>query len=262
MNINILFFGDIVGETGRNIIKDQIGTLKEKYCPDLVIANGENASAGFGITKNTYDELIDMGIDVITSGNHIWDKKDTEKEIENCPKLIRPYNFPLEQPGKGFLIINAKGVKIGILNLSGRVFMGTTIDCPFKKFDKFMQDENTELVIVDFHGEATSEKLAFGFYSDGRATAVLGTHTHVQTNDDRLMPEGTFYITDVGMSGSLDSVIGVEKDPIMRRFITGLPAKYEVEKKGRGVLSAVFLQIDVEKKKVIHYNKIYSITGE
>lgn len=263
MYINILFLGDIIGRYGRHLLRDNLGRLRSEYLPDLIIANGENASSGFGITKKSYDELISFGIDVITTGNHIWDRRELEKDIDKCPNLLRPYNFPKNQPGIGYLTLYVKGVKISILNLIGRVFMGGSIDCPFNAFDDFISTVGMDgISIIDFHGEATSEKAAFGMYVDGYVGAVLGTHTHVQTNDDRILPKGSFYITDVGMCGALDSVIGMKSEKAIRKFITGMPEKHEVEMKGRGVFSGVFLQFDVEKRKVAYFNKIYNLFGD
>lgn len=263
MYINILFFGDIIGRCGRHLLRDNLSRFRSEYRPDLIIANGENASSGFGITKKSYDELIGFGIDVITTGNHVWDRKDLENDIDKCPNMLRPYNFPKCQPGIGYLTLDIKGVKVSILNLIGRVFMGGSIDCPFNAFDNFIDAVGMDgITIVDFHGEATSEKVAFGMYVDGFAGAILGTHTHVQTNDDRILPKGSFYITDVGMCGSLDSVIGMKSEKAIRKFITGIPEKHEVEMKGRAVFSGVFLQFDVESKKVSSFNKIYNVFGD
>ncbi len=261
MTFNILFLGDIIGKAGRGLLREHLSSLIKDFGIDLVIANGENSAAGFGITKKVYDELIGYGVDVITSGNHVWDKKEFEKEVEKCDKLIRPLNVSSMQPGKGWLTIEKNGVKVAVLNLMGRVFM-PNCDCPFFCFDSFFQNNASDILIVDFHAEATSEKNAFGLYVDGRASAVLGTHTHVQTNDERFLPKGTFYITDVGMCGSIDSVIGMDAEKAIYKFISGMPERNEVEVKGRGVISGVVLKFDIEKSAVAEYNKIYKIIGE
>lgn len=261
MTFNILFLGDIIGKAGRGLLREHLSSLIKDFGIDLVIANGENSAAGFGITKKVYDELIGYGVDVITSGNHVWDKKEFEKEVEKCDKLIRPLNVSSMQPGKGWLTIEKNGLKVAVLNLMGRVFM-PNCDCPFFCFDSFFQNNASDILIVDFHAEATSEKNAFGLYVDGRASAVLGTHTHVQTNDERFLPKGTFYITDVGMCGSIDSVIGMDAEKAIYKFISGMPERNEVEVKGRGVISGVVLKFDIEKSAVAEYNKIYKIIGE
>ncbi|MEF3254186.1 MAG: TIGR00282 family metallophosphoesterase [Deferribacterales bacterium] len=260
-HLNIIFLGDIVGRLGRNLLKEHLTEMRCQLNADLIFVNGENASSGFGITKKNYEELISLGIDGVTSGNHVWDKKGLEKDIQLCDRLIRPYNFPPEQPGQGYLILEIYGVKVALLNLIGRVFMGNVIDCPFRSFDRFYNSMETDLIIVDFHAEATSEKVAFGNYVDGRATAVVGTHTHVQTNDDRILPKGTFYITDLGMCGSLDSVIGIKSEIAIKKLLTGMPEKFDVELEGRGIINGVFLQCDLESGKIIDYKKIYRIVG-
>ncbi|MCX8084697.1 MAG: TIGR00282 family metallophosphoesterase [Calditerrivibrio sp.] len=261
MTFNVLFLGDIIGRYGRSLLKDHMRGLIKKHQADLVIANGENAAGGFGLTKKVYDELKGLGIDVITTGNHVWDKKEFERDVEKCDEVLRPQNVSSLQPGKGFIRLEKKGVRVSVLNLMGRVYMPLS-DCPFKAFDSFFHNEDTDIIIVDFHAEATSEKNAFAFYVDGRATAVIGTHTHVQTNDDRILPKGTFYITDVGMCGGIDSVIGMNSQKAINRFISGMPDKNEVELKGRGVISGVIFSFDLEKRCVVSYNKIYNIFGE
>lgn len=261
MTFNILFLGDIIGKAGRGLLKEHLGSLIEEYAIDFVIANGENSAAGFGITKKVYDELMGYGVDVITSGNHVWDKKEIEKDVDKCERLIRPLNVSCMQPGKGLITVEKNDVKITVLNLMGRVFM-PNCDCPFYCFDQIYQNHVADILIVDFHAEATSEKNAFGLYVDGRATAVVGTHTHVQTNDERFLPKGTFYITDVGMCGSIDSVIGMNAEKAIYKFLSGMPERNEVEVRGRGVISGVVLKFDIEKSTLGGYNKIYKIIGE
>ncbi|HQI16508.1 MAG TPA: TIGR00282 family metallophosphoesterase, partial [Bacillota bacterium] len=227
--MNILFIGDVVGRPGRNYLCTNLKRLVEENNIDFVIINGENSAGGVGITRSTYDELLGMGADIITLGNHSWAKKEVLEFIEDAERLIRPANYPEGTPGKGFRIAEKAGKRIAVINLSGRVFMDC-IDCPFKAADKILNELKNEadVIIVDFHAEATSEKLAMGWYLDGRVHAVLGTHTHVQTSDERILPGGTAYITDVGMTGPIDSILGVEKETVIRKFITGMPARFEI----------------------------------
>lgn len=261
MTFNLLFLGDIIGKTGRGLLREHLGSLIREYDVDFVVANGENAAAGFGITKKVYEELLSFGIDVITGGNHIWDKKDFVKDAVLCDKILRPLNVSSLQPGRGALTVEKDGVKITVINMLGRVFM-PHCDCPFVSFDRLFHEDSSDFIVVDFHAEATSEKNAFGLYVDGRASAVLGTHTHVQTNDERFLPKGTFYITDVGMCGSIDSVIGMNAEKAIYKLISGMPERNEVEEKGRKVISGVVLKLDIEKKAAVAYNKIYKIYGE
>jgi hypothetical protein len=225
----LLFIGDIVGKPGRELVRRGLKTLIAAQRVDLVIANGENCAAGFGITPDLADDLFSYGVDVITGGNHSWDKKEIVGYIDDHPRLLRPLNFPAGTPGKGRVIARARnGVAVAVINGMGRVFM-TAIDDPFRG----IADEITAvrdlapIVFVDFHAEATSEKVAMGWHLDGRATAVVGTHTHVATADARVLPQGTAYITDVGMTGPHDSVIGVERSAVLQRFLTGLPQRFE-----------------------------------
>ena len=227
--ITLLFIGDIVGRPGRQILKRALAPLVERHGVDLVIANVENAAAGFGVTPEIADELLDAGVQVMTGGNHTWDKKEIVPYFEHQPRLLRPANMPAGTPGRGsYVARTAAGVGVGVVNAMGRVFM-TAIDDPFRvvltEIDVVRRDAS--VVFVDFHAEATSEKVAMGWHLDGRATAVVGTHTHVQTADERVLPRGTAYITDVGMTGPHDSVIGVERGAILARFMTGLPQRFE-----------------------------------
>lgn len=256
--INILFLGDIVGRSGRKVIKSALTPLKDEYKIDFVIANAENSANGTGITLKVYKELIHSGIDCLTSGNHIWDKKEALEKTSEFERLIIPANFPESCPGNRFLKFEVKGLNLIVTNLMGRVFMPLS-DCPFKKLDQIFENFNDSAVIVDFHAEATSEKIAFGSYFDGRISAFVGTHTHIQTNDDRILPKGTYFISDAGMNGALDSCIGVEKDAAIRKYLTGIPERLEVETKGALLLNALFLKIDRYTRKVISYHKIRKI---
>ena len=231
--INILFIGDINGRPGRNAVKQLVPNLNSEKKIDFVIANGENSAGGFGITKDVFDDLMAARINCVTMGNHIWDKKDSMGLIDSEKRIIKPANMPPGTPGNpyGIFSIDKNGieVKIGVINLIGRVFM-SPMDCPFRTADKIADEirKTTNIIFVDMHAEATSEKMALGHYLDGKVTAVVGTHTHVQTSDERVLAGGTGYMTDAGMTGSFDSVIGIKKEIIIKKFLTGIPDKYEV----------------------------------
>ena len=227
--MNILFVGDIVGRPGREMIRVGLRALVDRYDLDLVIANAENSAAGFGITKDIGDTLLEWGVDVMTSGNHIWDKKEALPYIAAEPRLLRPANYPAGVPGRGsYVAQTGDGRAVGVINVMGRVFM-LNIDDPFavvlKEIDAIRH--RTRVIIVDFHAEATSEKMAMGWHLDGKVTAVLGTHTHVQTADERVLPGGTAYLTDAGMTGPHDSIIGMEREPSLARFLNAMPSRFE-----------------------------------
>jgi metallophosphoesterase (TIGR00282 family) len=227
--MRILFIGDIFAKVGRDLVRRAVPALVRRHAVDLVIANGENAAGGFGITRELSKELFDTGIAIMTSGNHVWDKRELLTFIDEEPRLLRPFNYPAGTPGRGSTIVTtASGVRVGVLNLMGRVFM-TALDDPFSlgRAEVERLKAHASIVFVDFHAEATSEKIAMGWYLDGLATAVIGTHTHVQTADAQILPGGTAYCTDVGMTGPHDGVIGVERGPVINRFLTGLPAKFD-----------------------------------
>jgi len=243
--LNILFIGDIVGELGREMLRQYIPLLKSKYQPDIIIANGENSAGGKGITLKIYHELISYGIDLITMGNHTWDNKEIFNFIDTQDKIIRPANYPNGTPGKGYSLIKKNGLPIfAVINLQGRTYL-PSIDCPFQVVNKIIDEirKVTNLILIDFHAEASSEKQALAWYLNGKISAIIGTHTHVQTADERILPLGTGYITDVGMTGPYDGIIGMEKETVIRKFITQLPIRFEVAK-GRGQLNAVILNID------------------
>ncbi len=229
-----LFIGDIIGRTGRNAIKRFLPEIKEKYEPDFIVANAENSAGGFGITKKVYNDLMNSGIDVLTSGNHIFDKKDIFEFIEDVDNLLIPANYPPGVPGKRYGIYNVNGKNIGVINLMGRVFMGIPLDCPFRKFDEIYEDikDKTDYIVVDFHAEATSEKNAFGYYVDGRADVIYGTHSHVATADEKLLPKGSIYLSDIGLTGAYHSIIGMDIETPIKKFLTGIGSKYEVSKDG------------------------------
>ena len=246
-----LFLGDIIGRPGRRALKKFLPLLLEKHSPSLVVANGENAAGGIGITPDICRQLLAQ-VDVLTSGNHIWDKKDAVEYLDQEPRLLRPVNYPSPNPGKGVYSFETKeGHLVAILNLQGRVFM-EPIDCPFRAADRELKslNEKNAIVLVDFHAEATSEKQAMGWYLDGRAAAVVGTHTHVPTADERILPGGTAFITDVGMVGGYDSVIGLKKDQAIQRFLTSRPQRFEPGKSGL-VFSSVYVEVDTNTKKAI-----------
>jgi metallophosphoesterase (TIGR00282 family) len=243
--MRILFIGDIVGRPGRDLVRHGVAGLVDTHHIDFVIANAENAAAGFGITREIGDQLLDSGVDVMTSGNHIWDKKEALDYIGTEPRLLRPLNYPAGVPGNGSYLARTKdGVTVGVINAMGRVFM-LNIDDPFtrvlQEIDALRQ--KTRIIFVDFHAEATSEKIAMGWHLDGKVTAVIGTHTHVQTADERILPKGTAYLTDVGMTGPHDSIIGVETEAALGRFLTALPARFETAT-ANPRLNAVIVEAD------------------
>jgi metallophosphoesterase (TIGR00282 family) len=228
--MRVLFVGDIVGSPGRQIVRDRLADIVAQRQVDLVIANGENSASGFGITPRLAEELLKMGIDVLTGGNHSWDRKEILEYMPHEPRLLRPANFPDGNPGSGLYVGTAKnGVKYAVLNLQGRVFL-TPIDDPFRKADSELAKipADVAFVFVDMHAETTSEKIAMGRYLDGRVTAVVGTHTHVATADEQILAQGTAYITDVGMTGPHGGVIGMDGNGIIAKFLNGLPARFEV----------------------------------
>lgn len=248
--MKVLFIGDIIGEPGRKMVKQTLPDLLRTHVPDLVIANGENAAGGFGLTPVIADELFALGINVLTSGNHVWDKKEIEPYLAKQERLIRPANYPEGTTGFGSVVVPTDGAgKAAVLNLEGRVFMSNLED-PFRVAEREIERLRKEarVVIIDFHAEATSEKAALAWHLDGRASAVLGTHTHVQTADERILPGGTAFMTDVGMTGPSDSVIGVRKEDAINRFLTQRPHKFEIPK-GPVHLDAVVLDIDQKSGK-------------
>jgi metallophosphoesterase (TIGR00282 family) len=247
--MNILVIGDVVGSPGRSILKKALPLVVRKHEIEYCIANVENAAGGFGVTKEICDEILDLGVDCLTSGNHIWDKREILPFVDLIPQLLRPLNYPVGQPGRGSHVGKAKGsgVPVATLNLSGRVFKNGAMDDPFSKGLEEVERLHKEaaIVIVDMHGEATSEKMAMGYYLDGRVAAVVGTHTHVPTCDHRILPKGTAYCSDIGMTGPYDSVIGVEKDIVIHRFLTAMPGRFETAK-GDPRLAAVVIDADPE----------------
>lgn len=248
----ILGIGDIIGKPGRRVVEEFLPDLREQYQLDLVIANGENAAGGLGLTLSTAQELLDAGVDVLTSGNHIWAQKEIVPHLDSEMPILRPLNYPPGVPGRGYII---KG-RVMVVNLIGRTFM-SNYDCPFRAMDKLLDElsPRPRIIVVDFHAEATSEKVALGRYLDGRVSAVLGTHTHVGTIDSQVFPLGTAYVTDIGMTGPVDSIIGDDAEAVIRRFLTMMPHYLSVGK-GKTSLNAVMVEIDEGSGKATNIERI------
>lgn len=247
--MNILVVGDINGKAGRKAVKELLPLVKKKYNIDFCVANAENAAGGFGLTSDISSKLFSYGVDIITMGNHTWDNKELESFINSELRILRPLNYPPGNPGCGSALLDIKNTKIAVINLTGRVFMGN-YDCPFRAMEEELKrlKESNPIIIVDFHAEATSEKIALGWFLDGKVSAVIGTHTHVQTADESILPGGTAYITDVGMTGAHDSVIGIKKELAIKRFLTHMPVKFDVASEDVR-LNALFVQINPKDNK-------------
>jgi hypothetical protein len=253
--IIVLFIGDVIGRPGRRALKQHMSALVRKYNPSLIIANAENAAGGIGLTEKIAQELFES-VGVLTSGNHIWDKKEALELLDKEPRLLRPANYPPQNPGHGaYVFTDDQGRKIGVLNLQGRVFM-EPIDCPFHVADRELEmlRKITPVIFVDFHAEATSEKQAMGWYLDGKVSAVVGTHTHVPTADERILPGGTAYITDIGMVGGYNSVIGIKRDQAVLRFLSSRPQRFEPSKEGM-IFSFFCVEIDAQTGKALSIQK-------
>jgi len=245
--MRILFIGDIFASAGRKLVADHFQYIVDSEQIDLAIANAENAAGGFGLTPAIADDLFKLGVHVITSGNHIWDKREIYDYLPRQPRALRPANYAPDLPGVGMAIVEARnGVQCAVINLQGRTYMPST-DCPFRKVDELLAslDPNIKVRFVDFHAEITSEKMAMGWHLDGRVSAMVGTHTHVPTADTRILPRGTAYQTDAGMTGPYDSIIGVEKDPVIRKFLTTMPVRFEAAR-GDAQLHAVIIDVEQE----------------
>ncbi|MDK2798516.1 MAG: 2,3-cyclic-nucleotide 2-phosphodiesterase [Clostridiales bacterium] len=254
--LKILAVGDIVGKPGCTMIRNFLHKVKKDLEVDLCIANGENAAVGNGMTRSIAYELFEQGIDVITMGNHLWNKKEIFSLFKEEKAIIRPANYPPGTPGRGSIILDVNDKKVAVLNISGRIFM-ENLDCPFRVIEKELKviAGITNVIIVDFHAEATSEKLAMGWYLDGKVSAIFGTHTHVQTADERILPKGTGYITDIGMTGPYDSILGVKKEIIINRFITHLPEKFQIAD-GPSQFNGIVFEIDELTGKTTNVNRI------
>lgn len=245
--MKIFFAGDIVGDSGRAVFMKHAALMKAKGEADIIIANAENTAGGSGITEKLAKEIFAAGCDVMTLGDHVWDKREVFPFLKEEARIVRPANFPAESPGHGScVIIGPRGISIGVICLLGRTFIKYPSDCPFKSLDREIQGmkaAGVKVIIVDMHAEATSEKVALGYYADGRVSAVLGTHTHIQTADEKILPQGTAYLTDLGMTGPYDSVIGTVKELIIERFLTSIPNKFEVAR-GQGTLCGALIDVD------------------
>ena len=260
--MRLLFIGDIFGHAGRSIVADHLGDIRSSQAIDVVIANIENSAAGFGITPGVADELFRCGIDVMTSGNHIWDKRDIYDYFARTPRLLRPANYPPGAPGTGVYIhTTPAGARCAVINLQGRVYMAQT-DCPFRKADEIIAalPADVKVRFVDFHAEVTSEKMAMGWYLDGRVSAMVGTHTHIPTADTRILAGGTAYQTDCGMTGPYDSVIGVEKEPILQKFLSAMPVRMEPAK-GGVELHSVIVDVDDATGKATAFRR-HTVRGD
>lgn len=258
MSLRVLMVGDIYGRPGREMLRETLPALRRARGIDFTIVNGENAAAGFGLTRPIYDEIRTAGADVVTMGNHTWDKREILDFIDGEPELLRPINYPAGTPGRGAGIYAVGGRRILVANAMGRVFSPVHLDCPFRALDALLEREGgrNPLSIVDFHAEATSEKEAMGWFLDGRATGVFGTHTHIQTADARVLPGGTAYLTDVGMTGPAQSVLGVRREIILERFLTQLPMRFEVAE-GKRQFSAVLVTADPESGRALEVERIF-----
>lgn len=254
--MKVLFIGDVVGSPGRKALKEYLPKLKSKYHPDITIVNGENAAGGKGLTNKVYYEIKEAGADVVTLGNHAWDKKEIFEFIDETTDLVRPANFPEGTPGVGYIIKKVGQKSIAIINAQGRTFL-PSLDDPFVIIKQIVDEvkEITPFIFIDFHAEATSEKQAIGWYFDGVVSAVVGTHTHVQTADERILPKGTAYITDAGMTGAYDGILGMDKSVVIQRFLTSLPVRFEVAS-GREQLNGVFIELDQKTGLALNIKRI------
>lgn len=260
--MRILFIGDIVGRPGRQALSELLPRLKTQHRVDVAIANVENAASGFGVTESVAREILDCGVDVMTGGNHLWDKKGSESYISAEKRLVRPANYPETTPGARWVIHRVKDVRLGVLCLQGQVFM-PPIDSPFACLDELLEEleDMADLFVVDFHGEATSEKQAMGRYADGRVSALVGTHTHVPTADERILPGGTAFVSDLGMTGPYESIIGMREDAVLKRFLTGMPSRFEVASEDAR-LSGLLVEIDEATGHALSVQRIHETLSE
>lgn len=257
--VTIIMIGDLVGKPGRALFGKHGKALRARYNADCVIVNGENAANnGRGMTVMIADFLFAAGADVITSGNHIWGQKNFTEAFNKYEKLLRPINFPAECPGKGYALVTVNGVKVAVVNVQGRIYMHDQVSCPFKNMESVLTylHTQTKVVFVDFHAEATSEKVGLGFYFDGKVSAVVGTHTHVPTSDERILPKGTAYLTDVGCCSALNSMLGMRNATVLHKMITQMPSKFEVEEEGPFIMRGVCVTVDVATGKAVSIERI------
>lgn len=263
--IKVLLIGDVVGSSGCQMFQKHISTLKEKYQVDAIIVNGENSAAdGRGITLKGMNFFKHNKVDIVTSGNHIWAKHEIYQYLNENRDLLRPANFPSECPGTGATVFTCGHFTVGVINLQGRTFMREQVSCPFKTVDTILTylKSKTNIIIVDFHAEATAEKQAIGYYLDGKVSAVVGTHTHIQTADSRILKNGTAYITDLGMVGALNSMIGMKKAPIIQSMISQMPVRFSVEIEGPMVMCGVVIEIDTDTGKALNIERVYLVDEE
>ncbi len=260
--MRVLLLGDVLSRVGRKALKGSLAAVREKFLVDLCLANVENAAGMFGITRKVKNEISRAGVDIMTSGNHIWDKRQGVELLDTDMDILRPANYPDEAPGKGFLVMDCNNVKVAAVNLQGRIFMPAT-DCPFRKADEILGalENKAKIILVDFHAEATSEKLALGFYLDGRVSVVAGTHTHVPTADQRILKEGTAYQTDIGMVGPFDSVIGMKKKSVIKRFITGTKQRFSAGGSDP-VIQGLCVEIDEETGRAMNIERVFERVEE
>lgn len=254
--MNLLFIGDVVGRPGRRAVTQWLPALRRELEADLVVANGENSAGGFGITPQTFNELIAAGVDVVTGGNHIWHTREALALLDAEPRILRPANYPAGAPGRGAGVFAAGGARVGVLNLEGRVFMEPLLspfECAREAVERLRAE--TRVILVDMHAEATSEKAALAWHLDGRVSAVVGTHTHVQTADERILPGGTAFITDAGMTGPRDSIIGMSRETVLQRFLTALPVRFEVAA-GPVQLNGAFVQVDADTGRALAIRRV------
>lgn len=262
--MRILCLGDVVGSTGQAVFQKHIDSIRQKYKIDAVVVNGENSCNGKGITSRIMEFYKHLGVNVVTSGNHIWQNKEIYSYIDQHKDLLRPANFPAGVPGVGYTIFQVEQQSIAVVNLQGRVFMKELVDCPFRTAETILTflQHKTKNIIVDFHAEATAEKLGLAYFLEGKVTAVVGTHTHVQTADERILPGGTAYITDLGMAGSLNSMIGMVKDPIINHFLYQMPVRFTVDTKTPLVLSGVVISFDPQTGRASAIERIQIIDND
>lgn len=254
----ILFIGDIIGRPGRIAVRELLPRLVGAHSPDIIIANGENSAGGFGLTPDIAEELKSLQVDVITTGNHIWDKREVYDYLDREKRVLKPANYPEGTPGVGYGVFEcASGAKVGVVNLLGRVFIDSGVDCPFRVGMKAIEEirKTTPVIFVDMHAETTSEKAAIAFHFDGLVSAVIGTHTHVQTSDERIMAGGTAFLTDAGMTGATDSIIGMRKEAILEKFLTRMPARFEVASKGVE-LQGVVVSVDADSGRAVKIERL------
>ncbi len=260
--MNILIIGDIIGKPGRHAVHNCMARVKNEFSVDFVVANGENLSNGTGIQPDAFKGLLESGVDVVTSGNHIWAKKEVREILGKDPRLLRPHNYPPENPGTGLGVYDCKGTPVAVLNLMGRVFM-YPIDCPFKSADRALDylQGKAKVIVVDMHCEATSEKRAMGWYLNGRVSSMTGTHTHIMTADEEILSGGTAYLTDIGMSGSPNSIIGMKQEQVMSRFLTGAPSRFEVSESLPYLFQAVVVSVDPGTGKATKIDRIRQVVN-